>query len=275
MLGCLALALLLAGVSPAVRDALAEAVFAGALPAGELGFADPPGGFPEELPEDAEMSVTFELGTFDRYVWRGLRLTDGPVLQPSVTVSRGALSANVWGNMDLDNVNGNESQYNEIDVTLGYEYERGPFGLTASLINYNFPNTLGATTTEFCIAASFDVPSQPAVSIYLDTVETLGSYTTLGLSHAFSSEYENPVAWELTLGVGIGWGSAEHNELYFGSAVAAATDFHGGLVFAFKLHDKWTVSQSIMYLSVVDDELREVTEKSDTAAYGMVLTVEF
>ncbi len=229
----------------------------------------------DEFSSGDPLSVAFDTGSFDRYVWRGLILTDGPVFQSSVTVSRGPLSVNVWGNMDLDDANNNQAEFNEIDVTLAYAKTYGPCDLSASVINYNFPNTAAGATTELHVGVAFDVPAEPTVAMYYDVDQAQGAYVTLDVGHSFSSEYANPMAWELALGTGIGLGSADYNGLYYGASTASATDFHVGLAFAVKIHDKWTVSQNVIYTTIVGADFRAVIADDDTVAYGMVLTVEF
>ncbi len=257
----------------------AAAILAGCAGCGTLvqgDLADSDLGLPQHNPgPENPPTVSFDVGSFDRYVWRGLILTDGPVLQPGLTVGRGPLSVNVWGNMDLDDVNGNGGQFNELDITLAWEKRLGKCDLSVGVINYNFPNTPAVTTTELYVGAGFDVPAQPAVKIFFDVAETNGTYLTLDAAHAFSSEYDDPVGWKLTLSTGIGWGSAEHNSLYFGADTDGATDFHVGLAFAVTIDGKWTLSQNIVYTSVVDDQLRDMVVKDGYAAYGMSLTVEF
>ncbi len=248
----------------------------GCVPPGGAGFAEPELAQLQVEPTAAgPLSVSFDLASVDRYVWRGLILTDGPVIQPSVTVGDEDWSVNIWGNMDVDAANDNKSQFNELDVTLGWGKELGKYALSASIVNYNFPNTPATTTTELCLGIAADVPAQPAVEVYFDLDEAQGTYIVLNIGHSFGSEYHNPMKWELTLDTGIGWGSAEHNILYFGSATEGMTDFHLGLAFAVKIHDKWTVSQNIINTSVMDEQLRATVAKDRVIAYGIVLTVEF
>lgn len=227
------------------------------------------------LATEDSLTVSFDVGSFNRYIWRGLILTDGPVLQPALTVGRGAWSVNVWGNLDLDEVNGNGSQFNELDITFGWEKTSGPYNFSTGLINYNFPNTAVVTTTELYAGAGFDVPMQPAVTAFFDVEEAQGIYLTFDIAHAFSSDYDEPVEWEFALATGIGWGSSEHNNLYFGSDTDGVTDFHVGLNFAVTIDKKWTLSQSIIYISVVDEQFQGMVATDHSAVYGMALTVEF
>ena len=46
---------------------------------------------------------TFSTAFASRYVWRGQTLSKGFVAQPTVAMTLGGFSANLWSNVDLDN----------------------------------------------------------------------------------------------------------------------------------------------------------------------------
>ncbi len=61
-------------------------------------FAQEPLGRPEE---DHALSYGAEADFSSGYVWRGLLLNDGPVVQPSAWISRFGLTFYVWSNLPL------------------------------------------------------------------------------------------------------------------------------------------------------------------------------
>ena len=63
-----------------------------------------------------------------RYVWRGQTLSRGLVVQPTVGVTLGGFSANLWSNVDLDNDEEDDDGIvmNETDLTLNYTDARRP-----------------------------------------------------------------------------------------------------------------------------------------------------
>ncbi len=229
----------------------------------------------EDSPPATVPDLTFDVGSQDRYVWRGLVLTDGPVLQPAVTVESSGFSVNVWGNFDLDQVNSNQGEFNELDVTLGYSKQLSILDLSTGVINYNFPNTASESTTELYAGVQFDVPFQPAIKAYFDVDEARGTYLTMDVGHSFGSDYGNPTEWEFALGLGFGWGSPEHNKLYFGAETDGVTDIHVALAFSIEIYEKWTVAQSITYSVVADDGLRSVVEKDQNVVFSLGLSVEY
>ena len=60
-------------------------------------------------------SFTFEATPLSQYVWRGLALTNGPVLQTSGTVNYRGAHVNVFTNQDLSGVNGRRGKVGELD----------------------------------------------------------------------------------------------------------------------------------------------------------------
>jgi len=73
----------------------------------------------------AEPSVELTIDVLSQYVWRGYALShDSAVIQPSLTFSYKGFSANIWGNYDTDEDKpGGDSEWNETDYTLSYEYQ--------------------------------------------------------------------------------------------------------------------------------------------------------
>ncbi len=57
---------------------------------------------------------------FGKYILRGQNLDDDPVLQSNISVSYGKLTASLWGNFELTNINGNSGDFTELDPSLDY-----------------------------------------------------------------------------------------------------------------------------------------------------------
>ena len=101
----------------------------------------------------AEETLEFEVTTdfMGKYIWRGQNLSDDPVFQPGLSVSYGNLTAGIWGNMDLTNINGNSGDFSEMDYSLDYSSTflgiEG-VGYSVGVIYYDFPGTTTKDTTE-------------------------------------------------------------------------------------------------------------------------------
>jgi uncharacterized protein (TIGR02001 family) len=107
------------------------------------------------MAEDAEISAEIGMDYASKYVWRGQPVNDEPVLQPSVTLSAGGFSLNVWGSVDLTNFgdesgaySGRESVFQEVDYTLSYGMDLDSVSVEAGYIYYDFPGSGASGTAE-------------------------------------------------------------------------------------------------------------------------------
>jgi len=75
----------------------------------------------------SEAEVTLQ----SRHIWRGAKLGDAPAIEPSVAVSRGNFSFNVWAAKTLN------KSYSEVDLVPSYQIGE----LTFSLFDYYVPET--------------------------------------------------------------------------------------------------------------------------------------
>ncbi len=191
-----------------------------------LTYADPAAALG---PVDASARV----GMFSKYVWRGMVVTDDPVLQPEASLGIMGFGADVWGNMDLtdfhrteDDPDGLQGQLNEIDYTLRYDVSLPLLQLGAGLVHYTFPNTDADATTEIYASVAANVLFSPSVAIYYDIDEIDGGYLQLGASHALPV---SPVT-DLQLSTSLGYGSADYVQGYFvtGLPEGTLTDLDAG-----------------------------------------------
>ena len=85
-----------------------------------------PGEAPEVKEEPSpKLAATATVDFFSQYIFRGVALSRGPVLQPAVAVTYRGLAANVWGSFDPDERNpflgrARGARWNETDFTLSY-----------------------------------------------------------------------------------------------------------------------------------------------------------
>ncbi len=70
----------------------------------------------------AKRAMNFELRAdyLGKYIWRGQKIDDDPVLQSSITASYENLTAAIWGNLELTNINGRSGDFTEVDSSLEY-----------------------------------------------------------------------------------------------------------------------------------------------------------
>jgi len=149
--------------------------------------------------EDAAGKAYASAALASRYVWRGQTLSEGLVVQPTVGMTLGGFSANLWSNVDLDNSEEDDDGIvmNETDLTLSYSLPLGPVNATAGFIHYDFD---GGDTQELYLTCALSTLLNPTLSLYYDIDEGEGAFAVLAASHAFPV---GPVS--LTAGASLGF----------------------------------------------------------------------
>jgi Bacterial protein of unknown function (Gcw_chp) len=165
---------------------------------------------PERAVAQAEIGAQLDL--FSAYVWRGLSLTNKPVLQPDVWVSFPAGNASItvggWSSIDVGRYDNVEDDISESGAISSFNYaEFNPYAevafpvgkttLTFGATGYIYPNdgdspdiandfgllTSDANTLELYGKAGFDVLLSPEFSIYYDVDKIKGAYIEATGSH--------------------------------------------------------------------------------------------
>jgi len=148
------------------------------------------------------IAVRYGAGLFSHYVWRGITLTDDPVLQPSVTISHdGGVSLEVWGNVDLGDDNDTPWELTEARIVVDWSRQVGAVELGAGAVEYLFPNTPFPGTREVFVHARYDAVVSPRLDLAYDVDEIQGLYARLTLAYrrAFGARWsgglEASAAW--------------------------------------------------------------------------------
>jgi len=164
------------------------------------------------LPAQAQTEVGADLGLYSSYVWRGLSLTNKPVMQPavyiSIPVSNAALTLGGWTSFDLGQYDDPENDISESGGSSSFNLaEFDPYGeisfpvgkatLTGGVTAYIYPNDEDATgvglltsdnnTVEIYGKVGFDSPLSPQFSVYYDVDKIKGAYFEGGLSYSLAA----------------------------------------------------------------------------------------
>ncbi len=165
------------------------------------------------------IDASADLGLFSKYVWRGMALTNDPVLQPAVSADIMGFGAGIWGNMDLtdihrtsDDPDGLQGKLNEIDYTLRYGISLPLLQFGAGLIHYTYPNTDAGSTTEIFASADANVLFSPSISLFYDIDEIDGGYILFAASH----DVPLSPGSDLNVSASLGYGSSDYVQGYFG-----------------------------------------------------------
>jgi hypothetical protein len=214
--------------------------------------------------DELEFELTSDF--LGKYIWRGQNLNDDPVFQPGLSMSYGNLTAGIWGNMDLTNINSDSGDFSEIDCSLDYSSAFPGIekvGYSIGVIYYDFPGTTIKDTTEVYWGLDFDLPLNPSIIVYHDLDETEGSYVSLAFGHSIERIAElgpdTPVAMEI--GTSLGWGSGSYNKYYWGINQSKMQDLAFSVSLPIEIAG-WTLSPSLNYITLLSDDIR------NTDVYG-------
>ena len=214
--------------------------------------------------EEGGSPLSFDVGAdlYSDYIWRGIEVTDGPVIQPAASLSldlgdMGSISAGAWGNYDLtdDGPNG-DPDMSEVDYTISYAIDIEAVSLEAGHIWYTFPNSHGSdgsSTKEVygSIAYNNDIVT-PSAALYYDYDVVEGFYGTIGLDKGFELAENIEAGIFATLGAG----DDDYNAAYYGTS-SAVTDFNLGASASYAVNDYVTVGVTVCWTSLVDGDIRD------------------
>ncbi len=201
------------------------------------------------------VTVEYNFDFASAYVWRGLTVVDGAVFQPSITLGHDSgFSFNAWGTWDIDDVNGNDAEFTEIDLTVAYSLPlAGTMGVDVGLIEYLFPNTGGTNnaTTELYVGLSWDTVAAPFVTFYRDIDLVDDYYVSFGVG--FDGDLTDSVAWELGF-------TAAYSGEGFARFYAGGTDsglFGANALFSVStaLDDHWGVGAFVAFSDSLDSDV--------------------
>lgn len=217
-----------------------------------------------------KLEATVQVDFFSKYIWRGQNSTDGPVSQPSVYLSYKYFTLSAWGNLELDNINNNQWNITETDISLDYtnylpcqEVIEYSFGF----IRYDFPNTGFDDTTEIYTGLGLKTFLNPYVKLYRDIDEVDGIYVSVGISEFLWHGFD--------MAASLGWGDRSYNNFYWGKNSDRLNDLV--LSISRPIETKWfDIVPSLTYVSLLDKNLGSIGESGrDDFILGISFVKEF
>lgn len=233
-----------------------------------------------ENPEGQIENSIFSLFTYggeldfnSRYVWRGIALSEGTVMQPTVWVSAFDLTLEVWGNFVL-NDEPNQGEFNEVNLIVYYSREWENITIEPAVIIYLYPNQEDApVTAEGSLKLSYSMgPIDVYTSHIFDFVEYGGSYfgdAGLSYEHEFNTELS------LEASTSLGWASAEFNEVNIGVSKSALNVAGGDLHLTYYLKEHVYIRPHVELSAIVDADLRREVDDPTILNAGLAVGMEF
>ena len=138
--------------------------------------------------EDIKTSGYASADIMSNYVWRGQKLSNSWVIQPSVGITYGRFGANLWSNFDTDRKeatsgDSGHGEGTETDLTLSYNFSLDKFSFAAGYIYYALE--AANDTQEVYLSATYDTLLKPTLALYYDFDEGNGAFLVASIGHSF------------------------------------------------------------------------------------------
>ncbi|HKY64179.1 MAG TPA: hypothetical protein VJR29_12260 [bacterium] len=207
-----------------------------------------------------------------QYVWRGIALSEGPVLQPSGWLSYQGAIFSVWGNFVL-NDEANQGRLNEVDFTLGYGRRFRDFFVGTLFLFYLYPHQDVAATGEGSVILGFQRgPFTVFTAQLFDMIAAPGAYFGVA-GGAFEWELHEKLSMKAS--AGFAWANAAFNEANFEVSKFAANLFVGNLEFTWTVKGPLYLRPHVKVSVLLDEGLRSSVDEATLINGGLAVGVEF
>jgi len=224
---------------------------------------------------NAENSAGASVDVMSQYVWRGIALSNGLVMQPSVDFNLGALNVNMWSNIDMDPIGTEESSaYNETDLSIGYSMPFEALDMSIGYIYYSLGDPALDTHEVYLSVGKELGPVAPYLNIYYDVDEGSGIYAQLG------ADYAMELSDSASLSVGAYVSYVVDNKVMLVDASGLETsDLYNAEVSVsldYAVNDNLSLSPMLSYTTSMSDDAETSIKgmsfdgKTDSVTYGGV-----
>jgi len=225
--------------------------------------------------EGPKVSGSASVGVFSNYVWRGQKLSNSYVIQPSVGITYNGFGANLWSNIDPDF--SDELEITETDVTIDYAFDIDRFSFDVGLIYYGLEGA--PDTAEIYATVSYDTILSPAVTLYYDIDEGDGGFAVFSIGHSFV------LPKDMSLNVGASASINFDNEVMgYDSNGDTFTNFYNGEISAslsIPVTGSITIEPMVAYSfplsNDAEDALRAISDDGDKDIFygGITISLSF
>ncbi len=225
--------------------------------------------------EGPQAGGSTSVGIFSNYVWRGQKLSNSFVVQPSVGITYNGFGANLWANYDSDY--SDHGEHTETDLTLDYSFGYDKFSFDAGYIYYALEGA--DDTQEVYLSVSYDMVLNPTLTVYYDFDEGHGAFVVASVGYDFELPYKST----LSLGASASY-NLNNKVMGYDSGGDDFSNFYNGEVSASLSIPVWkdvTVEPSIAYSfplsNDAEDALQGISDDGDDDIIygGVTITLSF
>jgi len=196
------------------------------------------------------------------YVFRGATFNNGLVMQPGAEISGfpideacGSLAIGIWGNYDLDDNDGEGSDFSEIDYYLSYTLPIEALDLSMAYTEYVYPESGLTNDKELNLTIG-------------SALGTNGLYASVAVNYGVGGylddswyiqpalEYETELSDALTASAGISIGYViSGGDIKADGVADGFNDATASVGLGYALNDNWSVSGGLTHIAQLDDDV--------------------
>ncbi|MBC8206321.1 MAG: hypothetical protein ISR85_02395 [Kiritimatiellales bacterium] len=211
----------------------------------------------------AEVSTYVDFAS--AYVFRGVTLNNGFVMQPGAEISGfpideeyGAFAIGIWANYDIDPIDSNGSDVSEIDYYLSYTLPIDALDVSVAYTEYTYPESGNNADKEIALSLGSEIG-------------TNGLYSSITFNYGVGGAVENNLYIEAALDY-----EMELSDALTASAGATVAylvndtgsdGFHNAtasLGLGYALNENWSLGAGLTYIAQLDSDV--LTDPTPTAA---------
>ena len=230
----------------------------------------------EDESDPGALAINLEIDVRSRYVFRGVALSEGLVVQPTLSLARRGYTFSIFGNLNASRRNGplqGPRQLNEIDYILTKSFEKGKTSIEPGFVFYDYPTQIFDDTGELTLGLSRPMGK---VKLFfnnnLDVLEYKGAYFgELGVSH--ERTLGRRTTGEATLI--LGFANRKFNAANFGPNRNGLNVFGLETSLIYQINSKLYLRPHLHYTRILGSSLRGALDDPDVLEGGVAVGFDF
>ena len=209
------------------------------------------------------------------YVWRGIVLTNGPLIQPSAWISASGFTVIAWSNLALDRTSDRARlQDTSVMVTCARDWKKLRIEPAIEAYLNRQPEDIDSSNTmEGSLKLSFAAGPFRVFTIHaFDMLAYKGAYfgeVGLGYERHFTKRTE------LAVGIRSGWASSKFNDVYIGLDKPAFNFMGAQGALTYHLRPHLYLQPHCEFSRIADRQLREYLSSPTVVNLGLAIGIEF
>ncbi|MBL7016722.1 MAG: hypothetical protein ISR84_04105 [Kiritimatiellales bacterium] len=210
------------------------------------------------------------------YVFRGVTLNDGFVMQPGAEISGfpideayGSLAIGIWANYDINDI-GNGQEFSEVDYYLSYSLPVEVIDIGLTYTSYTYPGAGGGDSDrEISLSFGKDIGTNGLAAAVSFNYGVGGAIeNSLYIQGELGYETDLTESLSASAGVTVGYLVSDGGADGFNDATASV-----GLGYA--LNDNWSIGAGLTYIAQLDDEVLADSDYDVSLVASVGLSCDF